>query len=405
MIPRIAWRNIFRSKLRSFALMGAITIGVWAVLIIVSLTQGMVESYIDTAVRNEISHVQIHRPEFKEDKEAKYLIEEPGEIINSVDTAESVKAAASRLVANAMVSTSRGVRGAILKGVDPQRESELTWGESKLDEGNYLDSAGRSDPVVISASLAEKLDLEVGKKLVATITGPEGDMVSAAFRVSGLYSTSNSQFDLMHVFVRRADLADAMGFQDGAHEIAIRLSSSDEVESFAEKLKKAHPDLLVETFTELAPDVALFKTQSKSMSYIVIAIFMFALVFGIINTMLMAVLERVKELGMLMAIGMNRWRVFSMVVMETVFLAAMALPIGLGIGWLSIEGLAQNGIDLSAWSEGMRQYGLTSTLYPALDTGLYYQLGMAVVLTAVIGSIYPAFKAIRLKPVEAVRAI
>jgi ABC-type antimicrobial peptide transport system permease subunit len=132
---------------------------------------------------------------------------------------------------------------------------------------------------------------------------------------------------------------------------------------------------------------------------------MLALVFGIINTMLMAVLERYRELGMLMAVGMNKLRVFTMIVLETIMLAIVAVVPGLVLGYATVTYFGKNGIDLSAFSKGMQQFGMSDIVYTDLDPGFYVQLAMAVGITAVIGAIYPAYKAIRLKPVEAIRKI
>ena len=130
-----------------------------------------------------------------------------------------------------------------------------------------------------------------------------------------------------------------------------------------------------------------------------------ALVFGIINTMLMAVLERIKELGMLMAIGMNKLRVFLMIVLESILLGLVAMPVGLLLGYITIEYVGANGIDMSMYAKGLANFGMSPIIYFELDPIVYLQVAVGVFLTAVLASIYPALKAIRLKPVEALRTI
>jgi ABC-type antimicrobial peptide transport system permease subunit len=121
--------------------------------------------------------------------------------------------------------------------------------------------------------------------------------------------------------------------------------------------------------------------------------------------MLMAVLERYRELGMLMAVGMNKAKVFGMIVLETIFLALIALVPGLVLGWATVQLLAEKGIDLSAFSQGLSQFGMSQVVYPQLQNGFYLQLAAAVAITAVVGAFYPAWRAIRLRPVEAIRKI
>ena len=132
---------------------------------------------------------------------------------------------------------------------------------------------------------------------------------------------------------------------------------------------------------------------------------MLALIFGIINTMLMAVLERNRELGMLMAVGLNKGKVFSMIVLETLLLGIVAAPIGLLLAWLTITYFGEKGIDLGAFSASMEQFGLSTKVYTELPTKYYWSLAISVLVTALLASLYPAWKAIKLRPVEAIRKI
>jgi ABC-type antimicrobial peptide transport system permease subunit len=151
--------------------------------------------------------------------------------------------------------------------------------------------------------------------------------------------------------------------------------------------------------------MALFDSSMRISTSIFTVILMLALIFGIINTMLMAVLERVKELGMLMAVGMNKGRVFFMIMLETVMLGIVATPIGLALAFATVKYFNTHGIDLSSWSEAMRQFGMGGMVYTVIQPGLFLELTAAVLVTALLGSIYPALKAIRLRPVEAIRRI
>ena len=188
-------------------------------------------------------------------------------------------------------------------------------------------------------------------------------------------------------------------------KIAIYLNDSKNIQQIKSALKSNTPSALVEDYWELSPDVELYETQIDTSNSIIIAIFMLALIFGIINTMLMAVLERYKELGMLMAIGMNKAKIFFMIVLETLLLAAVAAPIGLGLGFLTVYLLQDTGIDLSAFAKGLERFGMETTIFPVLDFPLYARIAFAVFITALLASIYPARKAIKLKPVEALHKI
>ncbi|NET35495.1 MAG: FtsX-like permease family protein [Cyanothece sp. SIO1E1] len=132
---------------------------------------------------------------------------------------------------------------------------------------------------------------------------------------------------------------------------------------------------------------------------------MLALTFGIINTMLMAVLERIRELGMLMGIGMNKLKVFMMIMLEAVFLGAVAAPIGLTLGFVTIYFLGSSGLDLSMYSDSLEMYGMSPIVYFDVPGKVYWQIPVFVACTAILAALYPAYKAIKLKPVEAIRKI
>jgi ABC-type antimicrobial peptide transport system permease subunit len=189
------------------------------------------------------------------------------------------------------------------------------------------------------------------------------------------------------------------------HEIAVVTDPLVDEATIVEKYDATLNSDLAETWKEIAPELALLQEMYGSMLYVLLVIIMLALVFGIVNTMLMAVLERFKELGMLMAVGMTKLRVFSMVLLETLYLGVIGAPFGLLAGWLTISYYTNVGVDLSNYSEGLEAFGYSSILYPYVEGSAYITVTIGVIITAFIGAIYPAWKAIKLNPVEALHKI
>ena len=403
-VIKIAWRNIFRNKLRSFVVIGSIAIGVWALVFLISFMSGMIQTYVDNAVKHQTSHLQLHHPEFIKEKESQFTIANSSEVLSQIEEMDFVQTASVRTLTNAMLATSRGTRGVMVRGVDPVTEQTLTELDKTLVSGEYFDPE-KSNQIIIGKNLAEKLSLSERKKVVLTFQDKEGEIISAAFRVAGTYSTGNSMIDDLHVFIAREDLNRLMGDSLMAHQLALLVNDFALVEENKQQLMKEHPELLVQTYKEISTDLDLFENQIFVSSALLIAIFMLALVFGIINTMLMAVLERSKEIGVLMAIGMKKASVFWMVVYETFFLGLLSAPLGLGFGVLSVYLLQNKGIDLSNYGKGMEEFGLASIVYPNYEPGIYLAMTIGVFITALVGSIYPALKSIRMNPVEAIRKI
>ena len=405
MLFTISWRNIWRSRTRSLVVMGAIVLGIWALIFMISFSTGMVKSYISKAIENEISHIQLHHPGFLEDKEVKYYIGGTDEVLAKITARPGVQATASRTICNGMLTSSKGARGITIRAIDPDAESKLTKIDQKIIEGDYF-KAKKKNQVLISERIANKLKLKLRSKVVLTFQDLNGEIVAAAFRVGGIFATGNTPFDEMNIFVKRKDLNKLFSEEAGiGHEIALLLDDPKVLAQTQADLKASFPKLSVQTYQEISPDVQLYESQIQTSANIFIFIIMLALIFGIINTMLMAVLERYRELGMLMAVGMNKLRVFTMIVLETIMLAAVAVIPGLLLGYLTVRYFGYKGIDLSAFSDGMEQFGMSTLIYTELEPNFYIQLAFAVGITAILGAIYPAFKAIRLKPVEAIRKI
>ena len=404
MVLKIAWRNIWRSRTRSIVVIMAIMIGIWAVIFMMSFSNGMIESYIDNAIETQISHIQLHNPDFDLDQESQFYFENASELQAELSAQPEVEFATVRSLATGMLSTSKGQRGVQIRGVNPISEAKVTKLDTKLVEGEYLDPE-QQNRILIGKGLAEDLNVKLHSKVVLTFQSMDGEILYAAFRINGLYQTDNSAYDESTVFIDQSDLNTLLGKENIGHEAALLLQSTDMIGVVQNRLKAAHPELMVKNYAEISPEIELFNTQMKMSSTIIIVIVMLALIFGIINTMLMAVLERYKELGMLMAVGMNKLRVFFMIVFETIMLGLIALPLGLGLGYGSVQLLAEKGIDLSNYSKGMQEFGMSEIIYPSANTDLYLQLAFAVLFTALLGSIYPAYKAIRLRPVEAMRKL
>lgn len=404
MLTTIAWRNIWRARTRSGVVIGAIILGIWALVFMISFTTGMVQSYVDNAIATSIGHLQVHQDSFREEPKLIYSFTTDDETLQQLSDIEGVAGAAARTLVNAMAGSSRSTRGVQIRGIDPVAEIPVTGLDQQLVEGEYFPEKGRN-PILVSQALAEKLKVKIRSKVILTFQDKNLDITAGAFRVVGFFNTGNKPFDEGNVFVRRSDINRLLGEDGMAHELAFFLDDPQRLATVQQEVQAILPDLLVEDYRQVAPDLQLYEGQIQTSATIFMVIIMLALLFGIINTMLMAVLERYRELGMLMAVGMNKLRVFGMIVLETLFLALLALIPGLILGWLTVIWLADSGIDLSAFSGGLSQFGMSQVVYPQLQAGFYVQLALAVAFTALIGALYPAWRAVRLRPVEAIRKI
>jgi ABC-type lipoprotein release transport system permease subunit len=248
------------------------------------------------------------------------------------------------------------------------------------------------------------LDYRIRNKIQITMSDLKGNPVQGIFRVCGIYKTTNSSFDQASVFVNAGAMADLYGSGEIlTHEIAVLLNNIDDADSVKEKLGRISSDNSVMTWKELAPDAAMMNDFMIMYYFIFVGIIMLALAFGIINTMLMAILERTRELGMLMAIGMNRQKIFYMIMYETIFLTIVGAITGMLSGWVMIRFLDKTGIQFTGWGEGFEAIGFAAKVFPVVTPNFFLITIIMVISTAIISSIWPARKALKLNPVETLR--
>ncbi len=254
-------------------------------------------------------------------------------------------------------------------------------------------------------NIAAKYNLR--KKVALNFIDKNGQSVSALFRVCGVFKTSNTMFDQRFAYVRQSDISSLAGLQSNElHELSIILQTddSDQMEAYRSKLAEQFPNVNVMTWKELAPDAGVMDDIMFIYYYIIMGIIFIALAFGIVNTMLMAILERLKEIGMLLAVGMSKKRVFGMIMLETIFLTMIGTLFGMFLGWLIIHITGQIGLDFSSVGEGFEAFGWAAKVYPSIEMDFFIGVSVMVVFIAILSSLIPARKALKMHPTEALRA-
>ena len=405
MLTRIAWRNIWRNRVRSLILLSSIALGVWAGIFMLSFSWGMSIQYVEMAIKGQISHIQLHHPEFKEEKKIDFAIPHASSLVEHINAIEGVQAACGRTITSGMISSPVAGAPANVFGILPDQEMAVTMMNDYVVEGDYF-TPERKNQILVSEKLANKLKVKLNHKIVLTLQDVDGNITAGAFRITGIYKTRNSTTDELNVFVKSSDLSPLLGLNIGElHEIAVLLKEHVALSQVYNQLKSDYPTLLVEDWRTLAPELRLVVDSFKQNMFIFMSIILLALTFGIINTMLMAVLERVHELGVLMAIGMNKLSVFVMIMLETLYLAVIGGVCGLILSYITIHLLGKTGIDLSAFSRGLESYGMDTLIYPALQNKQYLEIFIMIFIAAILSAIYPAYKALKLNPVQAIRKI
>lgn len=405
MLVQIAWRNIWRNKTRSLIVTSSIAIGLWAGIFILAFAWGMYKNNIDETVFKQLSHLQIHHPLFSQENDAKLSVPASNEVLEKLKDQPQVASVSSRVITSGMISSTTTAGGVKIIGIDPDSEKQQIRLNENVRQGGYFET-GKENEILIGEKLAKKLKVKLKSKVVLTFTDVNSDIISGAYRVGGIYRSGNLSLDEVNVYVLRPQLREFLGLsQDETNEIAILLKNETDLGRIKEYAKSIAPGSKVEDWKEMAPELRLVIESFNLYTYIITGIILLALTFGIVNTMLMSVLERIRELGMLMAIGLNKLKIFLMIMLETLYLSLIGCPVGLLIGWLTVKVLGNVGVNISMFSEGLTTYGFSPVIYPALDDQQYGIVAIMCLITALLSAIYPAYKALQLNPSEAIRKI
>ncbi len=409
MLVAIAWRNLWRNKLRSAVIFSSIAVGIIGAVVSDGFMSGMTDQRVNAAIANEVSDIQIHQPAFLLNGEMQYQIHHAGRYLREIEKLPETKGVSLRLRTPAMAASANAGAGITLYGVDPAHEKSVSDLFRHIVKGSYF-SPDEKIPVVLGQKLAHKLNLNLGDKLIVTLTDSSGTIVSGAFQIAGIFKTANTRFDESHVFVNKKDLASLTGFDASAgNEIAIRLKNNEDTPEVMKKLRLLFEEeikngqITLQSWDEIQPMLRSMIAMMNYFSYIFLLIILAALAFAIVNTMLMAVMERTREIGMLMALGMNKQKVFSMIMLETVFLSVVGAILGLFVSLVIIHHYATYGFDLSSVAKGLNSIGYSAQIFFRVNTGFYFITIILVVLIAVLSSISPALKALKLQPAIAIR--
>lgn len=402
---RIAWRNVWRNKLRSSVVIMAVTVGLFGGLAASGIMKGMVADMVKNAMENQVSHIQIHNKDFVANNEVNFFMKNTSGIIEKIKENQEVKAVCERTKSYGMASTASKASGIMINGIVPEKEKLVTKIYEKLTDslGGYFTS-DKKNQILISKKLAKKLNAKIKSKIVVTFQDYDGNLTGASFRVGGIYKTQNAMFDEQNVFVKKHDLDKLLNLPpNSSHEIAVLLNDFKQSKVVLKEIQAEVGGYQAEAWYDIDPYLQFTSSLTEFMLLIFMSVILLALGFAIVNTMLMVILERTKELGMIMAIGMNKFKVFKMILYETTILAFVGGVLGILISVVFTWYFGDEGIDISSVGQGFESLGYGSVMRPVLEFADYVQVIILVFFTGFIASIFPTIRALKMKPAEAIR--
>ena len=403
MYLQLAWRNIWRNSRRTAIILTAVVIGVWSMIILGSLMRGIAVGMVKNGIATLIGHIQIHQFGYRNDPAIENSIMDPS-AVNSVlkrvlaDRAQWTE----RVRVSAVASNAHQSTGVTLVGIDPGPEANISFIGTAVTRGHFLTADDRNG-ILIGEALLDKFETKLGRKLVLMSQDTDQEIASRAFRIVGTFQAEMESTEKQFVFVLRQTSQKMLKMDKGISEISILLPEKSDIQKVYDQLISALPSeqLEVHSWKELMPFQTAYLRILDGFMYIWYLVVFVAMGFGIVNTTLMAVYERMREFGLLKALGMKPWWILREVLTESLLLLITGLIIGNILGLLSIYALSGSGIDLSALAAGAEYAGMTRVIYPAINLEDIAVANLVVMLLGLLVSVYPAVKAARFTPVEA----
>lgn len=412
---RLGWRNLWRNPRRSLITISAIATAFVILILLMGLGEGVKQQMLENGTGLMLGHVQLHNPEYLPDRSLYDVLGSFEEGVDrealdrELDAAPQILAHSERVYGFALLSTGDHSSGAQIIGIDPEAESEVTTFLAGVESDRTPLAAGAMT-IWLGESLAKELEASVGSEVAAVTQAADGSLGNALFTVGGLVRTGLSPVDKSLAVVHLQDLQDLLALaSDQIHEVALRVADPFRAESVARSLSDGGglpPGVEAESWESLAPQLRDYVNISESANTIIVAFVAVFAALGILNTMMMAVFERTREIGMVNALGMLPSQVLTTILLESLFLAAAGLGVGLLVAGGLMSYLTHNGIDLSRWT------GELSMLNTRMDPQLRFAwkwdhltmsaAGLALAALAAAG--FPAAKAARLNPIQAMSA-
>ena len=397
LVIQLALRNLWRQRRRNTLVLLAIVLSIGGVFVMNSLSRGMEAQFLTSSLENLRGHIKILHPQQLDEPGLKFLFD--ADVDSAVLQDSRIDAWTPRLRTPAVIMSERETRGVEIVGIDPMLETHSFIRNVQL-AGQPLESA-EDQVILIGQALSEELKTTVGRRLVVLMTGPNETSVEIGYRVVGTFDAETNAQEEMFVFTGLHALQELVG-SNAFSEISVHLKSDQDLPAVQASLASSFSDLDVKSWLELDPFTGEMYQLIGFTIYILIGVFLCTLVFGLINALVTAVLERAREFGMLRAVGMTSRLVVTQVVIECVILMLFGLVLGIGAGLLIYLWL-EDGIDLSGFAEGLEAFSMSTLMVPKLIVDDFIIITIASVVLGLIASYFPARRIIKTSILQSLR--
>jgi len=398
----MAFRNIFRQKRRTVLTGLSMLAGFFLAVVFIGWSDGSYNHIINTFTSNQLGHIQIHEKTYLDQPSIYKTIDNLSRVSQILDRIDKVRSWAPRLFSAGLVSVGEKSAGARIIGIDPEKETPTTHFDKKIIEGHSL-SEDPSHEAVIGKGLAEILNAALGEEIIIISQAADGSIANDLYTITGISSSGNDISDRMSFYLHLKDAQELLVLEGRIHEIAITVDKLSHVSHVTERIESQldNPELVVESWQVFAKSFYQAMQADKQGMWIMLVIIVVIVAVGVLNTVLMSVLERRREYGLLRAVGTKPREIIKLVLLEVTILALFSILFGAVLGLGANSFLSDHGI---RFGEGFTYGGMTfDTMYSEVNTRSFLIPAVTVLLCSTLVSLYPSFKASRTEPAKTMR--
>jgi ABC-type lipoprotein release transport system permease subunit len=402
MYKQLAWLNLWRRKTRSLMVILMISLSLSGLLGIQGLYDGMITHMINTTIRSDSGEISLYAKGYRLHKSLEYRLQSLSSMEEQLSKVEGITSYSVRTQQEGLIATAHKSLGASIKGISLERERDFGKFDTFITEGNYSFGKDKKE-ALIGATLAKKLHLDIGSRIIFTAQDVDGEINSISFRISGILKTGNPALDEYSIFISRDKIAAFLNLKESATQIALRIKTTKNIATIQKKLKMLFPKADVLRWDELYPLLIQMQDMMQIFnlaSYIIVFI---VAALGIFGVMLVSVLERLREFSIMLAIGTPYKMVRGQILLEASFLGLIGFLAGALLGWFILLYMSTIGVDLRSFEAGLETFGLNAVLIADIQYYYFIQAFFAVFFATLLSVIWPLRILKKIKPIHIIQ--
>ena len=391
LIFKTAFLSLIRRKVRTTLVILMIATSLWGLLFMQGIYEGMTEQMITNAIKSDSGHLSIYAKDFRKEKSLELEMIDTKNIENIIKKEKHIKSYTKRVLTNGLIATANYSRATQIYGIDLESEKIHSSLDSYLKDGTY--SFGKkNNGAIIGFKLAKKLKLKIGKKIILTSQDIDNEVTSISLKVKAIIKTSNMPIDEMGIFI---DINKAKEFLNikGVHQLSIIFNDEKDIVSFQDnlktRLKNETKQYLILRWDQLYPALFQGRVMMEQFSFISYALVFFTATIGIFGVILVSVLERLREFGILRAIGTKFSILAQIIFLESFIIGIIGFILGSILGGVTLYYFSIYGLDLSSFSDALDEFGMDAITYAVIKTEYFITAFISVVIATVLSVLFP----------------